>query len=187
MMSSNSVTASRGASRTAAIFAVASLTIAGLNLGAASARAETTVSETRTVTANLFVGAKDTPIRRNAYVTNPAAPPISYPDAPVINNARLEIRSDGTRLVTIPIVNTTFGVVSLPKTSVDGKVDVVASTTTKWATWNGPAQRISAVTLDITRLGEGPVHANFSPAKEYANFFLYRGYKTWDLNLDIVS
>lgn len=139
---------------------------------------------TYTVSANLYVGAKDTPIGLNAYVTNPAAPPLGYPSSPVAANAKLEVRADGTELLTLPIVNNTFGVLALPATSADGAVAVVGTTMAPWSTAaGGPAQRISSVTFDVTDFEGGSAIASFTPSQEYANFFLYRGFKTWDLNL----
>ncbi|MBK0421421.1 hypothetical protein JD292_04955 [Leucobacter sp. CSA2] len=183
----NPLTTRRHATRVTATLTAALTLVAGLGVGAPAANAQAEQTEVRTVTANLYVGAKDTPIRRNAYVTNPATPPFNYPDSPMKNNAKLEVKADGTRLLTIPIVNNTFGVVSLPHSSIDGTVDVVSIGTTRWSTVNGPAQRVSTVTLDVTRLGTGAARTSFSPATEYANFFLYRGYKNWDLNLEFSS
>lgn len=139
---------------------------------------------TYTVSANLYVAAKDTPIGLNAYVTNPAAPPFGYPSTPVSANATLNVLEDGTKLLTVPIVNNTFGVLALPAASTDGAVSVASSTTTPWRTgFGGPAARISTVTFDVTGFAGGAAVATFSPSQEYANFFLYRGYKSWDLNL----
>lgn len=139
---------------------------------------------TYTVSANLYVGAKDTPIGLNAYVTNPAAPPLGYPSSPVNSNATLQVLADGTELLTVPVVNSTFGVLGLPAASTDGAVAVQSSATTPWSTAaGGPTSRISSVTFDVTDFAGGSTVATFAPSEEYANFFLYRGYKAWDLNL----
>ncbi|KUF06595.1 hypothetical protein [Leucobacter sp. G161] len=139
---------------------------------------------THTVSANVYVHASDTPIGLNAYVTNPAAPPLGYPSSPVVGNATLEVQPDGTELLTVPLVNTTFGVLSFPAASADGAVSVVETGTTAWKTASGgPKTRISTVTFDVTDFAGGAAVATFSPSQEYANFFLYRGVKQWDLNL----
>ncbi|WP_448060602.1 hypothetical protein [Cellulomonas hominis] len=136
------------------------------------------------MTANVYVDASDTPIGQNAYVTNPGTPPLNMPTAPVANNATLAVLGDGTELLTVPIVNTTFGVLSVAPTSTDSTVLVVATSLSTWATtWGGTKQRISSVTFDVTDFDGGTDVATFSPSSEYANFLLYVGNKSWDLHL----
>lgn len=141
---------------------------------------------TYTVTANVYVDASDTPIGQNAYVTNPAAPPTSFPTSPVSDNATLVVQSDGTESLTVPIVNTTFGVLSIADESTDDIVTVTGTTTVSWITDDeGELQRISSITFDVTDFAGGTSIATFSPSTEYANYAPYAGYKSWDLHLTV--
>lgn len=170
---------------TSVLTATALLLAAGAALGPQVASADSGLpAGTYTVTANVYVGASDTPIGQNAYVTNPGKPPLNMPTSPVADNATLVVQADGTELLTVPIVNTTFGVLSLPAASTDGVVDVASTTLATWATtWGGTKQRISSVTFDVTDFAGGTQVATFSPSTEYADFLLYVGTKTWDLHL----
>lgn len=141
-----------------------------------------------TVTANLYADKKDTPIGKNAYVTNPGDPPANKPVKPVSDNATLTMTAEGRKLLTVPIVNNTFGVLSIADVSVDGKVKV---TDVQMGTWNPPflgwgtpyAERIVSITFDVTDFAGGDAIATFSPCKEYAAFLPYKGDKGWDLHL----
>ena len=55
---------------------------------------------TYTVTANLYVDKRDSPIGKNAYVTNPGNPPFNKPTSPVANNATLVVAEGGAKLLT---------------------------------------------------------------------------------------
>jgi hypothetical protein len=166
------------------------LLAAGAVAAPQAALADTTASSsglapgTYTVSANVYVAASDTPIGQNAYVTNSGTPPLNMPTSPVAANATLQVLSDGTELVTVPIVNTTFGVLSIASSSTDGSVDVTSTSTSSWATtWGGTKQRVSSVTFDVTDFDGGTDVATFSPSSEYADFLLYVGTKSWDLHL----
>lgn len=145
---------------------------------------------TYTVTANLYAGKADTPIGQNAYLTNSGNPPLHKPVTPVANNAQLEVRADGTKLLSVPIVNNTFGLLTLPAASTDGLVKVVG---TQMGAWKAPlfsifakehpAQRITSVTFDITSFAAGSSIATLSPSSEYVAFPLYQGGKSWDIYL----
>ena len=138
-----------------------------------------------TVTANIYVDATDSPIKKNAYVTNPGTPPLNKPTSPVTNNATLVVKSDGTKLLTVPVVNTTFGVTSFPAASADGTVTVTNKKTESWSTtWGGTLTRISSITFDVTNFSaDGETIATFTPCSEFADFILYKGSKDWDLHL----
>lgn len=140
---------------------------------------------TYTVTANVYVDKADTPIGKNAYVTNSGNPPRDKPTSPVYNNATLVIK-DGKKLLTVPIVNDTFGILSIADTSTDGVVSVVGTTETAWKApfpWTAPyANRIATITFDVTNFAAGTSVATFSPSKEFATFPLYRGDKAWNLH-----
>lgn len=141
--------------------------------------------ETYTVTANLYVDSTDSPIKQNAYVTNSGKPPLHKPTSPVSDNATLVVKADGTKLLTVPIVNTTFGVTSFPWASKDGSVVVTDQVTEGWnTTWGGSLTRVSSITFDITKFSaDGSTIATFSPCVEFADFLLYKGAKDWDLHL----
>lgn len=140
---------------------------------------------TYTVTANIYVAASDSPIRKNAYVTNDGNPPADKPTSPVSNNATLVVKSSGKRLLTVPVVNTTFGVISFASSSTDGSVTVTETSTTDWGTkWGGDLTRIDSITFDVTNFTtDGTTIATFSPCAEFADFLLYVGSKSWDLHL----
>lgn len=142
---------------------------------------------TYTVTANLYAGSADTPIGKNAYLTNSGNPPFHNPVTPVADNAQLEVRADGVKLLTVPIVNNTFGLLSLPAASTDGTVKVVGTQMGAWtAPWPAgvhPAQRVTSVTFDVTDFAAGASIATLSPSSEHVTFFLYREGKSWDLYL----
>lgn len=96
----------------AAVSAGLSLPGAGEALGTAPQRAyaATAMSAgTYTITANLYVDKKDTPIGKHAYVTNSGNPPFHKPTSPVSDNAKLQVTESGKKLLTVPIVNNTFG------------------------------------------------------------------------------
>lgn len=155
-------------------------------LGAEAASADSGLAAgTYTVTANVYVDSSDTPIGQNAYVTNPNQPPTAYPTSPVSVNATLVVQSDGTELLTVPIVNETFGVLSIAGESTDDSVIVEDTTTTSWSTWAGTQQRVSSITFDVTDFSGGTSIATFGPSTEYANFLLYLGAKDWDLHLTV--
>lgn len=171
--------------RSGALIAAAVFVTAVPFLGVEVASADSGLAEgTYTISANVYVDSSDSPIGLNAYVTNPTAPPTGYPSSPVSANATLVVQSDGTELLTVPIVNETFGVLSIAASDTDGEVDVVSSSTTSWSTtWGGTKQRISEITFDVTDFGGGSDVATFSPSSEYADFLLYLGTKSWDLHL----
>lgn len=142
---------------------------------------------TYTVTANLYVDADDSPIGQNAYVTNAGNPPSNKPVSPVSDNATLTITEDGKKLLTVPIVNSTFGVLSIAAQSVDG---TVITEDVKMGTWTVPnilwstpyAERVTSIVFDVTNYTNNAV-VDFSPCAEYASFALFKGDKTWDLHL----
>lgn len=158
----------------------------GLATEPTSAFADASTDDTYTVTANVYVDKADAPIGRNAYVTNSGNPPRNKPTSPVYNNATLVIK-DGKKLLTVPIVNDTFGILSIADTSTDGVVSVVGTTETAWKApfpWTTPyANRIATITFDVTNFAAGTSVATFSPSKEFATFPLYRGDKAWNLHL----
>ena len=154
---------------------------------AQSATAAELTAGTYTVSANVYVDAADTPIGENAYVTNDGNPPFNKPTSPVSNNATLQITDDGKRLLTVPIVNDTFGVVSIASASTDGTVTVANVTKGAWDVtfpWSTPyEERVTSITFDVTNFAGGDAVATFSPCAEYASFPLYKGDKAWDLHL----
>jgi len=169
-----------------AALAVVALIGAAPFLGAEAASADSGLAPgTYTVSANVYVDAADAPLGVNAYVTNPNQPPAAFPTTPVSGNATLVVQSDGTELLTVPIVNQTFGVLSIAAASdATSSVEVVSSSTVPWATtWGGTKQRVNSVTFDVTDFAGGSAVATFSPSSEYANYLLYFGSKSWDLHL----
>ena len=119
-------------------------------------------------------------------MTNAGDPPFNKLTTPVSNNATLIIQ-ERKKLLTVPIVNITFGVLSIVGASADGVVKVVGTTQGTWNPpfpWSTPyANRITSITFDVTDFAGGGAVATFSPCSEYATFPLYKGDKTWDLHL----
>lgn len=174
----------------AAVSAGLSLPGAGEALGTAPQRAyaaTATSAGTYTITANLYVDKKDTPIGKHAYVTNSGNPPFHKPTSPVSNNAKLQVTESGKKLLTVPIVNNTFGVLSIATTSTNSSVKVIDKSMTTWRApwpWSTPyKERISSITFDVTNYSGGNSIADFTPCAEYATFPLYKGDKHWDLHL----
>ena len=174
----------------AAVSAGLSLPGAGEALGTAPQRAyaaTATSAGTYTITANLYVDKKDTPIGKHAYVTNSGNPPFHKPTSPVSNNAKLQVTESGKKLLTVPIVNNTFGVLSIATTSTNSSVKVIDKSMTTWrAPWPWSTlykERISSITFDVTNFSGGNSIADFTPCAEYATFPLYKGDKHWDLHL----
>jgi hypothetical protein len=174
----------------AAVSAGLSLPGAGEALGTAPQRAyaaTATSAGTYTITANLYVDKKDTLIGKHAYVTNSGNPPFHKPTSPVSNNAKLQVTESGKKLLTVPIVNNTFGVLSIATTSTNNSVKVIDKSMTTWRApwpWSTPyKERISSITFDVTNYSGGNSIADFTPCAEYATFPLYKGDKHWDLHL----
>ncbi len=174
----------------AAVSAGLSLPGAGEALGTAPQRAyaaTATSAGTYTITANLYVDKKDTPIGKHAYVTNSGNPPFHKPTSPVSNNAKLQVTESGKKLLTVPIVNNTFGVLSIATTSTNNSVKVIDKSMTTWRApwpWSTPyKERISSITFDVTNFSGGNSIADFTPCAEYATFPRYKGDKHWDLHL----
>lgn len=174
----------------AAVSAGLSLPGAGEALGTAPQRAyaaTATSAGTYTITANLYVDKKDTPIGKNAYVTNSGNPPFHKPTSPVSNNAKLQVTESGKKLLTVPIVNNTFGVLSIATASTNNSVKVIDKSMTTWRApwpWSTPyKERISSITFDVTNFSGGNSIADFTPCAEYATFPRYKGDKHWDLHL----
>ena len=174
----------------AAVSAGLSLPGAGEALGTAPQRAyaaTATSAGTYTITANLYVDKKDTPIGKHAYVTNSGNPPFHKPTSPVSNNAKLQVTESGKKLLTVPIVNNTFGVLSIATTSTNSSVKVIDKSMTTWRApwpWSTPyKERISSITFDVTNYSGGNSIADFTPCAEYATFPRYKGDKHWDLHL----
>lgn len=174
----------------AAVSAGLSLPGAGEALGTAPQRAyaaTATSAGTYTITANLYVDKKDTPIGKHAYVTNSGNPPFHKPTSPVSNNAKLQVTESGKKLLTVPIVNNTFGVLSIATASTNNSVKVIDKSMTTWRApwpWSTPyKERISSITFDVTNFSGGNSIADFTPCAEYATFPLYKGDKHWDLHL----
>ena len=174
----------------AAVSAGLSLPGAGEALGTAPQRAYAATATSvgmYTITANLYVDKKDTPIGKNAYVTNSGNPPSHKPTSPVSNNAKLQVTESGKKLLTVPIVNNTFGVLSIATTSTNNSVKVIDKSMTTWRApwpWSTPyKERISSITFDVTNFSGGNSIADFTPCAEYATFPLYKGDKHWDLHL----
>ena len=174
----------------AAVSAGLSLPGAGEALGTAPQRAyaaTATSAGTYTITANLYVDKKDTLIGKHAYVTNSGNPPFHKPTSPVSNNAKLQVTESGKKLLTVPIVNNTFGVLSIATTSTNSSVKVIDKSMTTWRApwpWSTPyKERISSITFDVTNYSGGNSIADFTPCAEYATFPLYKGDKHWDLHL----
>lgn len=174
----------------AAVSAGLSLPGAGEALGTAPQRAyaaTATSAGTYTITANLYVDKKDTPIGKYAYVTNSGNPPFHKPTSPVSNNAKLQVTESGKKLLTVPIVNNTFGVLSIATASTNNSVKVIDKSMTTWRApwpWSTPyKERISSITFDVTNFSGGNSIADFTPCAEYATFPLYKGDKHWDLHL----
>lgn len=174
----------------AAVSAGLSLPGAGEALGTAPQRAyaaTATSAGAYTITANLYVDKKDTPIGKYAYVTNSGNPPFHKPTSPVSDNAKLQVTESGKKLLTVPIVNNTFGVLSIATTSTNSSVKVIDKSMTTWRApwpWSTPyKERISSITFDVTNFSGGNPIADFTPCAEYATFPLYKGDKHWDLHL----
>ena len=174
----------------AAVSAGLSLPGAGEALGTAPQRAyaaTATSAGTYTITANLYVDKKDTPIGKYAYVTNSGNPPFHKPTSPVSDNAKLQVTESGKKLLTVPIVNNTLGVLSIATTSTNRSVKVIDKSMTTWRApwpWSTPyKERISSITFDVTNFSGGNSIADFTPCAEYATFPLYKGDKHWDLHL----
>ena len=174
----------------AAVSAGLSLPGAGEALGTAPQRAYAATATsvgTYTITANLYVDKRDTPIGKNAYVTNSGNPPFHKPTSPVSNNAKLQVTESGKKLLTVPIVNNTFGVLSIATTSTNSSVKVIDKSMITWRApwpWSTPyKERISSITFDVTNFSGGNSIADFTPCAEYATFPLYKGDKHWDLHL----
>lgn len=173
-----------------AVSAGLSLPGAGEALGTAPQKAyaaTATSAGTYTITANLYVDKKDTPIGKHAYVTNSGNPPFHKPTSPVSDNAKLQVTESGKKLLTVPIVNNTFGVLSIATTSTNSSVKVIDKSMTTWRApwpWFTPyKERISSITFDVTNFSGGNSIADFTPCAEYATFPLYKGDKHWDLHL----
>lgn len=174
----------------AAVSAGLSLPGAGEALGTAPQRAyaaTATSAGTYTITANLYVDKKDTPIGKHAYVTNSGNPPFHKPTSSVSNNAKLQVTESGKKLLTVPIVNNTFGVLSIATTSTNSSVKVIDKSMITWRApwpWSTPyKERISSITFDVTNFSGGNSIADFTPCAEYATFPRYKGDKHWDLHL----
>ena len=174
----------------AAVSAGLSLPGAGEALGTAPQRAyaaTATSAGTYTITANLYVDKKDTPIGKYAYVTNSGNPPFHKPTSPVSDNAKLQVTESGKKLLTVPIVNNTFGVLSIATTSTNSSVKVIDKSMITWRApwpWSTPyKERISSITFDVTNFSGGNSIADFTPCAEYATFPRYKGDKHWDLHL----
>lgn len=173
-----------------AVSAGLSLPGAGEALGTAPQRAYAATATSAgmyTITANLYVDKKDTPIGKYAYVTNSGNPPFHKPTSPVSDNAKLQVTESGKKLLTVPIVNNTFGVLSIATTSTNSSVKVIDKSMTTWRApwpWSTPyKERISSITFDVTSFSGGNSIADFTPCAEYATFPLYKGDKHWDLHL----
>lgn len=174
----------------AAVSAGLSLPGAGEALGTAPQRAYAATATSvgmYTITANLYVDKKDTPIGKNAYVTNSGNPPFHKPTSPVSDNAKLQVTESGKKLLTVPIVNNTLGVLSIATTSTNNSVKVIDKSMTTWRApwpWSTPyKERISSITFDVTNFSGGNSIADFTPCAEYATFPRYKGDKHWDLHL----
>lgn len=174
----------------AAVSAGLSLPGAGEALGTAPQRAYAATATSvgmYTITANLYVDKKDTPIGKYAYVTNSGNPPFHKPTSPVSNNAKLQVTESGKKLLTVPIVNNTLGVLSIATTSTNNSVKVIDKSMTTWRApwpWSTPyKERISSITFDVTNFSGGNSIADFTPCAEYATFPRYKGDKHWDLHL----
>ena len=174
----------------AAVSAGLSLPGAGEALGTAPQRAYAATATSvgmYTITANLYVDKKDTPIGKNAYVTNSGNPPFHKPTSPVSDNAKLQVTESGKKLLTVPIVNNTFGVLSIATTSTNSSVKVIDKSMITWRApwpWSTPyKERISSITFDVTNFSGGNSIADFTPCAEYATFPRYKGDKHWDLHL----
>lgn len=174
----------------AAVSAGLSLPGAGEALGTAPQRAYAATATSvgmYTITANLYVDKKDTPIGKSAYVTNSGNPPFHKPTSPVSDNAKLQVTESGKKLLTVPIVNNTFGVLSIATTSTNSSVKVIDKSMTTWRApwpWSTPyKERISSITFDVTNFSGGNSIADFTPCAEYATFPRYKGDKHWDLHL----
>ena len=174
----------------AVVSAGLSLPGAGEALGTAPQRAyaaTATSAGTYTITANLYVDKKDTPIGKYAYVTNSGNPPFHKPTSPVSDNAKLQVTESGKKLLTVPIVNNTLGVLSIATTSTNNSVKVIDKSMTTWRApwpWSTPyKERISSITFDVTNFSGGNSIADFTPCAEYATFPRYKGDKHWDLHL----
>lgn len=141
---------------------------------------------TYTVTANIYVDKKDTPIHKNAYVTNPSEPPLHKPITPVKQNATLTITEDGKKLLHVPVVNNTLGVMHISDVSTDGVLHVQSRQTTKWSTffYKGD-KRISEIVFDITHVKDFSHAYTFTACVEFVKFALYRGEKHWDLHVTL--
>lgn len=141
---------------------------------------------TYTVTANIFVDKKDTPIHKNAYVTNPSEPPLHKPTTPVKQNATLTITEDGKKLLRVPVVNNTLGVIHISDVSADGVLHIQSRQTTNWSSffYKGD-KRISEIVFDITQVKDFSHIYTFKACVEYVKFALYRGEKHWDLHVSL--
>ena len=141
---------------------------------------------TYTVTANIFVDKKDTPIHKNAYVTNPGEPPLHKPTSPVRHNATLTITEDGKKLLRVPVVNNTLGVIHISDVSADGVLHIQSRQTKNWSSlfFKGD-KRISEIVFDITNVKDFSKIYTFSACVEYVKFALYRGEKRWDLHVSL--
>lgn len=148
--------------------------------------AHITAPGTYTVTANIYVDKKDTPIHKNAYVTNPSEPPLHKPITPVKQNATLTITEDGKKLLHVPVVNNTLGVMHISDVSTDGVLHVQSRQTTKWSTffYKGD-KRISEIVFDITHVKDFSHAYTFTACVEFVKFALYRGEKHWDLHVTL--
>ena len=174
------------AGATAAV-AVASVALPGIGgIEKAFAAPAALAPGTYTVTANIYADKSVTPIGQNAYITNPGNPPGKKPTTPVSNNATLEVKANGDKFLTVPIVNNTFGVTSFG-TSSNPNAPISSS---QMGTWSvpfggipGPSQRVTSVTFNVTNFTGTNLTATITPCAEYVTFILYYGYKNWDLHL----
>ncbi len=141
---------------------------------------------TYTVTANIFADKKDTPIHKNAYVTNPGEPPLHKPISPVRHNATLTITNDGKKLLHVPVVNNTLGVIHISDVSTDGVLHIQSRQTTSWSTlfYKGD-KRISEIVFDISNVKDFSKIYTFSACVELVKYAVYKGEKHWDLHVSL--
>lgn len=141
---------------------------------------------TYTVTANIFADKKDTPIHKNAYVTNPGEPPFHKPISPVRHNATLTITNDGKKLLHVPVVNNILGVVHISDVSTDGALHVQSRQITNWSSFfYKDDKRISEIVFDITQVKDFSHIYTFKACVEYVKYAVYRGEKHWDLHVTL--
>lgn len=139
--------------------------------------ADTSLSDgTYSITANLYVPAEKNEVAGvNAYLTNSFV----MPTWAVSDNATLTV-ADGTAKLTVPVVNNTFALIELGKTTSTGVSNI--TTTKNTSTYGNNVGRVTEMSMNIT---EGTTGVSFTGNHQYSSYIVSVGDKDFDMQLDV--